>query len=110
MLWDSASGIIQYRRSFPKTNNTPFKITYVYTVTLGDETASVVVASVAASPRLNDVLGINDALAILKHLSKIEPLCYGRVLLYDFYDTGNITIHNALEILKYLARLDNVIE
>jgi hypothetical protein len=60
--------------------------------------------------RTRDSLVITDALAILKHLSKIEPLCYGRVLLYDFYDTGNITIYNALEILKYLAKLDNVIE
>jgi hypothetical protein len=52
---------------------------------------------------------INDALAILKHLALLEPLTPEQVEMYDFYDTGNITIHNALEILKYLAKLENVI-
>jgi hypothetical protein len=60
--------------------------------------------------RLMHSYAITDTLLILKHLSRLEPLTPEQVALYDFYGTGNITIHNALEILKYLARLDSLID
>jgi hypothetical protein len=52
---------------------------------------------------------IHDSLNILKDLAKLKPLSELQLVKYDFNDSGNITINNALEILKYLARLPSLV-
>jgi len=52
---------------------------------------------------------IADAMAVLKHLARIQTLTGRQVEMYDFFDTGEIKIGNAMEILKYLARMDSLI-
>jgi hypothetical protein len=59
----------------------------------------------AGASTTDDSLTINDALNILKHLAKLEPLTNEQVLLYDFRNDGNISIDNALIVLKGLAKL-----
>jgi hypothetical protein len=47
---------------------------------------------------------ISDALNILKHLAQLQPLTAEQVEKYDFFGDGRVTINNALEVLKYLAK------
>jgi uncharacterized protein YkwD len=51
-------------------------------------------------------LDINDALNILKHLAKLQPLTTQQTQLYNVdRSSQGVTINDALEILKYLAKL-----
>ncbi|MCL1866937.1 MAG: CAP domain-containing protein [Oscillospiraceae bacterium] len=52
---------------------------------------------------------INDALNILKHLAKVEPLTDRQKSMYNINGNPEVGINDALEILRYLAKLDNLI-
>jgi hypothetical protein len=52
---------------------------------------------------------IFDALYIIEDIVGIAGLTDEQRTLYDFFDDGNITIFNALEIVKFIVGLDSVI-
>jgi hypothetical protein len=51
---------------------------------------------------------VGDALTVLKHLAGIQELTDHQIELYDFFDTGELTIDNVLAILKDIAGIDKL--
>ncbi|MCL2071146.1 MAG: CAP domain-containing protein [Oscillospiraceae bacterium] len=85
-------------------------IAVILTITMITSVAGTSLTSTkAAIDRSTHMFTIFDVLNILKHIVEIEPLSSENRQLYDFYGDGNIDIFNALEVLKWLVWMDNII-
>jgi hypothetical protein len=71
--------------------------------------AMLIPVGATASAETGRNANMNDVLNILKHLAVINELTETQKAEYDFFDNGDITILNALKILKGLAGISEAV-